>query len=126
MLERRLHEIVEGTAKLYGAKADSPYQRRYPVLKGPRAERIFCSRVAGEIAGDRVDVVIAGDGRGGFLLHARGAARRLLFIGNGESAALHHPAYIFNDEVIPVGTLLSWCALAEIAMAGQAAAQSGY
>src|SRR6478736_5951031 len=31
-LERRLHEVVEGTAKLYGAKAKLTYRRGYPVL----------------------------------------------------------------------------------------------
>src|SRR5204862_5580304 len=31
-LEQRLHEVVEGTAKLYGAKAKLTYRRGYPVL----------------------------------------------------------------------------------------------
>ena len=25
------------------------------------------------------------------------------FIGNGDTAGLHHPAYDFNDDVLPVG-----------------------
>ena len=29
-----------------------------------------------------------------------------IFIGNGDSAACHHPAYNFNDEAIPFGA--SW------------------
>ncbi len=27
-----------------------------------------------------------------------------IFCGNGDSAGLHHPAYNFNDEAIPIGT----------------------
>jgi len=27
----------------------------------------------------------------------------MLVIGNGPSAELHHPAYNFNDEIIPAG-----------------------
>jgi hippurate hydrolase len=27
----------------------------------------------------------------------------MINIGNGPSAALHHPAYDFNDEIIPYG-----------------------
>jgi hippurate hydrolase len=26
-----------------------------------------------------------------------------VFIGNGDTAGLHHPAFDFNDEIIPVG-----------------------
>ena len=36
-----------------------------------------------------------------FMLEARPGA--FIFIGNGDSAGLHHPAYDFNDEVIPHG-----------------------
>jgi hippurate hydrolase len=40
-----------------------------------------------------------------------------IFVGNGDSAGLHHPAYDFNDEVIPLGTSY-WVRLAETALAG--------
>ena len=35
------------------------------------------------------------------MLEARPGA--FIFIGNGDTANLHHPAYDFNDEVIPHG-----------------------
>ena len=44
-------------------------------------------------------------------------ARRFIFIGNGDSAALHHLAYNFNDEAIPVGASY-WVRLVETALAG--------
>jgi hippurate hydrolase len=40
----------------------------------------------------------------------------MIFVGNGESAGLHHPRYDFNDEVIPVGTSY-WVKLVERALA---------
>ena len=39
-----------------------------------------------------------------FMLEARPGA--FIFIGNGDSAGLHHPAYDFNDDVIPVGVVV--------------------
>ena len=36
-----------------------------------------------------------------YMLEARPGA--FIFIGNGDTANLHHPAYDFNDEVIPHG-----------------------
>ncbi|MNF19095.1 N-acetyldiaminopimelate deacetylase [compost metagenome] len=35
-----------------------------------------------------------------------------IFIGNGETAGLHNPAYDFNDEVIPYGVSY-WVRLVE-------------
>ena len=39
-----------------------------------------------------------------FMLEARPGA--FIYVGNGDSAGLHHPAYDFNDEAIPAGA--SW------------------
>ena len=47
------------------------------------------------------------------MLEARPGA--FIFIGNGDSAGLHHPQYNFNDEVIPFGTSY-WIKLAETAL----------
>ena len=48
------------------------------------------------------------------MLEARPGA--FIFVGNGDTAGLHHPAYDFNDEVIPVGTSY-WVKLVETALA---------
>jgi metal-dependent amidase/aminoacylase/carboxypeptidase family protein len=49
-----------------------------------------------------------------FMLEARPGA--FIFMGNGDSASLHHPAYDFNDDAIPVGVSY-WVKLAERALA---------
>ena len=43
LLEQRLHEVVEGTAKLYGAKAKLKYKRGYPVLGNHDAQTDFAA-----------------------------------------------------------------------------------
>ncbi len=120
LLEKRIPEIVEGTAKLYGAKATVKYRRGYPVLKNHEAQTGFAAQVAGEIAGkDKIDIDMApvmGAEDFSFMLNARPGA--FIFVGNGESAGLHHPAYNFNDEAIPFGTSY-WVKLVETALAGK-------
>jgi hippurate hydrolase len=117
LLEKRLHEVVEGTARLYGAKAKLTYHRDYPVLRNHAAQTGFAAGVASEVVGrERVDTDVApvmGAEDFSFMLEARPGA--FIFVGNGDSAGLHHPAYDFNDEVIPIGTSY-WVRLVETAL----------
>ena len=117
LLEKRLHEVVEGTAKLYGANAKLTYKRDYPVTRNHERQTAFAAEVAGSIVGgDRVDDAVPpvmGAEDFSFMLEARPGA--FIFVGNGDSAGLHHPAYNFNDEVIPVGTSY-WVRLVETAL----------
>jgi hippurate hydrolase len=48
------------------------------------------------------------------MLNARPGA--FIWVGNGDSAGLHHPAYNFNDDAIPFGTSY-WVKLVETALA---------
>ena len=50
-----------------------------------------------------------------YMLEARPGA--FIFVGNGDTAGLHHPAYDFNDELIPVGSSY-WVKLVETALPG--------
>jgi hippurate hydrolase len=116
-LEQRLHEVVEGTAKLYGAKAKLVYKRDYPVTRNHERQTAFATEVAAEVVGrSRVDAAtppVMGAEDFSFMLEARPGA--FIFVGNGDSAGLHHPAYDFNDELIPVGTSY-WVRLVETAL----------
>jgi amidohydrolase len=119
LLEKRLHEVVEGTARLYGAKAKLTYHRDYPVLKNHAAQTDFAAEVASEVVGrERVDSnapPVMGAEDFSFMLNARPGA--FIFVGNGDSAGLHHPAYDFNDEAIPIGASY-WVRLVETALRG--------
>jgi amidohydrolase len=119
LLEKRLPVIVENTAAAYGAKATLTYRRGYPVLVNHEQQTGFAASVAGQIAGeDKVDSTLPpmmGAEDFSFMLNARPGA--FIWIGNGASAGLHHPAYNFNDDAIPFGTSY-WVKLVETALAG--------
>ena len=118
-IEQRLHAIVEGTARLHGAKAKLTYRRGYPVLQNHAQQTEFAAKVAGEIVGganvDTDHPPMMGAEDFSYMLEARPGA--FIFMGNGDSAGLHHPSYNFNDDAIPVGTSY-WVRLVETAMAG--------
>ena len=119
LLHKRIGEVVEGTARLYGATAKVTYTNGYPVVVNHERQTAFAADVAREIAGkDKVDIdvpPVMGAEDFAFMLAERPGA--FIFVGNGDSAGLHHPAYDFNDETIPVGTSY-WVRLAETALAG--------
>jgi amidohydrolase len=119
LVKTRVREVVEGTAKLYGAKAELSYTTGYPVLANDEERTVFAASVAAEIAGkDKVDCdtpPLMGAEDFAYMLEERPGA--FIYVGNGDSAMLHHPAYDFNDEAIPHGTSY-WVRLAEIALAG--------
>jgi hippurate hydrolase len=119
LLERRLHEVVTGTAQLYGATAKLTYKRDYPVTRNHERQAAFAAAVAAKVVGqERVDdrfAPVMGAEDFSFMLEARPGA--FIFVGNGDSAGLHHPAYDFNDETIPIGTSY-WVKLVETALPG--------
>jgi hippurate hydrolase len=119
VLQKRIDEVVEGTAKMYGASAKITYTNGYPVVVNHERQTAFAADVAREIAGkDKVDVdvpPVMGAEDFAFMLNERPGA--FIFVGNGDTAGLHHPAYDFTDETIPIGTSY-WVRLAETALAG--------
>ena len=118
LLEKRLPVVVESTAAAYGAKAQLTYRRGYPVLVNHERETEFAAAIASAIAGqDKVDTSLPpmmGAEDFSFMLNARPGA--FIWVGNGDSAGLHHPAYNFNDDAIPFGTSY-WVKLVETALA---------
>ncbi|WP_293575836.1 M20 aminoacylase family protein [Phaeobacter sp.] len=105
MVMRRMKEIVAGQAASYGVEAELDYEVGYPATINDPDKASFACEVAAEIAGP--DQVEPEGGREmgaedfSYMLQARPGA--YLFLGQGESAGLHHPKYDFNDEISPVG-----------------------
>jgi hippurate hydrolase len=122
-IEARFHALVSGIAAAHGAIARIDYVRNYPVTRNSEAQTRFAARVAAEIVGEaRVDteaVPMMGAEDFSFMLNARPGA--FIFVGNGDTAKVHHPAYDFNDELIPYGCSY-WAKLIETAMPTVAAA----
>jgi amidohydrolase len=119
LLEKRLHVVVESTAAAHGGKAKLTYKRGYPVLVNHEDQTEFAASIASQIAGpDKVDTSLPpmmGAEDFSYMLNARPGA--FIWIGNGDSAGLHHPSYNFNDEAIPFGTSY-WVRLVETALTG--------
>jgi amidohydrolase len=119
LLGRRVPEMVEATARAYGATAKVNLRRGYPVLRNHARETAFAASIAGQVAGaEHVDTDMApvmGGEDFSYMLEARPGA--FIFVGNGDSAGLHHQSYNFNDDIIPFGTSY-WVRLVETAMAG--------
>ncbi|MGB7316821.1 MAG: M20 aminoacylase family protein [Planktotalea sp.] len=105
MVERRLGEIVAGQAASYGVSATLRYERGYPATINHAKEAAYAAEVAAEVAGESKVIADAGREMGAedfaYMLQERPGA--YLFLGQGESAGLHHPEYNFNDAVAPVG-----------------------
>jgi hippurate hydrolase len=114
----RMKAICAGVAETFGVTVDLDYDPNYPVTVNHAGETAFAIGVAREVAGEgKVDGEIAplmGGEDFSYMLEARPGA--FIFLGNGDSANLHHPAYDFNDEAIPHGVSY-WVKLAETALA---------
>ncbi len=119
LIEQRVREVVNGVAQLSGAKITLDYERSYPVLVNHAAETGIAARVAADVAGERnvsSDIPpVMGAEDFAYMLEARPGA--FIFIGNGDSAGLHHPAYNFNDDAIVYGSSY-WIKLVETQLAG--------
>lgn len=117
LIERRMSEIVPSLAAAFGATATLKYDRNYPVTvnHGKQTEKAVAvaEMVAGSGGVDADTPPVMGGEDFSFMLEARPGA--FIFIGNGDSAGLHHPAYDFNDEAIPFGASY-WAKLAETLM----------
>ena len=117
MAEAAIARIVTNTAAAYGASAKVEYERGYPVTKNHADQTAFAASIAREVSGDAmvhddVDPVMGGEDFS-YMLESRPGA--FVFVGNGDTATLHHPDYDFNDDLIPVGCSY-WAKLVETAM----------
>ncbi len=117
LVEQRLKDTVVGIAAAMGGSATIDYQRGYPVTSNHAQQTEFAAKVAAEVAGpDRVDTATAplmGAEDFSFMLLERPGA--YIFIGNGDTAGCHHPAYNFQDDAIPAGSSY-WAKLVEMGM----------
>ena len=114
-LEQKLIHLVETTAQAHGASAKVDYEVVYPPTVNHGDQTSFAVETALDVTGDAalVDgatVPMLGGEDFSFMLNARPG--NFIFVGNGDTAGLHHPKYDFNDEAIPFGTSY-WVRLVE-------------
>ncbi len=107
-LEAGITRVATNVAAAFGAVAEVQYERGYPVTMNHPQETGFAAEVARQVAGDvSLDMapLMAGEDFS-YMLNTRPGA--YIFVGNGDTAMLHHPAYDFDDSAIPAGA--SWYA----------------
>ena len=102
-----LLSIAQGTAASFGATADVNYRDGYPVMVNSDEQTEFAAKVAASVAGDcaEADITMGGEDFA-FMSNERPGA--YILVGNGNSADVHHPEYVFDDETMPAGC--SWWA----------------
>ena len=121
-LRRRVIEIAEQTASAFGARAEISFPRGFPSVIN-HAEQTALVRDLAVQAFGREQVVADFAPRTAsedfaFLLQARPGS--FIFVGNGDSASLHSPRYVFNDAAIAPAASL-WARLAEHYLVEEAA-----
>ena len=114
LAEQRIRQIVAGITLAHDANAEIHYERNCPVTINHDSETGHAARAATEVVGManldlEVEPSMAGEDFAYMLRNRPGA---FIFIGNGDSAPLHNPAYDFSDEAIAYG-ISYWVRLAE-------------
>jgi hippurate hydrolase len=115
LVQGRISEIATSVAAAFGAKATVDYVRGYPVTFNHPEQTEFMANVA-EMVGTGVTRNVPpqmGAEDFSYMLIERPGA--YIFLGNGNSAQCHHPAYDFDDSAIPYGVSL-WAKIIEEGM----------
>ena len=101
-VRRRLAEIAEGIAAAHGVTATLDWLPGYPPTVNDPAETAFAASVAAEVSSVITDLPPEmGSEDFAFILDRVPGA--YLFVGVGDTAGLHHPAFDFADEALPFG-----------------------
>ncbi len=103
MVMRRLEEIVAGCAVAYGVQAALEYEVGYPATVNTADAVAFAAQAARDVGvhvDEDSDRQMGAEDFAYFLERVPGA---YLFVGNGDTAGLHHPSYDFSDDAAPYG-----------------------
>ncbi|MEY9104667.1 amidohydrolase [Bradyrhizobium yuanmingense] len=101
----QIFAAARGIARGFGADVEFEYCRSAPVTINHPEETNLAVKAARNLVGPAcVDEKIGprmGSEDFAYMLEARPGA--IIFLGNGSTAGLHHPAYDFNDDALPYG-----------------------
>jgi amidohydrolase len=109
LVEDSMKRIAKGVAEAFGATATVDFRFLFAPLVNSAEETALYADVAADLVGnenvDRNRDLIMASEDFSFMLEARPGA--YINIGNGDedvgSTPVHHPAYDFNDEILPLG-----------------------
>lgn len=113
MVRQQIETVVAGVAGAMGARAEFSHMQGYPNTVNHPEPTQWCHRAATRVVGgDRVDAatapVMAAEDFSFMLEKVPGS---FVFLGNGDSAELHSPNFVFDDEALPAG-IAYWVSLA--------------
>ena len=110
--ETRVKAIAAHTAEVYGGRAEVVWEQGYPAMVNHETETGFAVEAARRVSAtvDPHAAAVMGGEDFAYMLEACPGA--YIQVGAGGGASLHHPAYDFNDEVIPAGASY-WAELVE-------------
>ena len=102
LAEKRLKEISNSVSQTFGGSCKVDFRRGYPVMENHKEQTEFAASVATSISGscEEAPLVMGGEDFS-YMLNERPGA--YILVGNGDTAACHHPAYNFSDDIIPSG-----------------------
>jgi hippurate hydrolase len=103
MVMARLEAIVAGQAASYGVEAELTYEVGYPATVNDPDRTAFAADVAREVSADVNDASGREMGAEDFAYMLDERPGAYLFVGNGDTAGLHHPSYDFDDTTAPSG-----------------------
>ena len=120
LIEERLTELAESTARALGAEAKVVYERIYPATINHPQQTRFAADTAAQLVGEdhvvrNLEPSMGAEDFAFMLREKPGCYVRLGQGGGAEGCFLHNSRYDFNDAVIPLGAAF-FSALAERGM----------
>lgn len=105
MAENRIKQIATGIASTFEAKAEVDYQRRYPATINYIKQAEIAIKAAKKAVGESHVIIDPNPSMGAedFAFMLKKIPGAYVWLGAGEGANLHNPAYNFNDEVLTTG-----------------------
>lgn len=103
--EQEIAAAAQGIARGFGADIEFKYRRSVPVTVNCTEETTLAAKAARDLVGPasvnhKMKPRIGAEDFA-YMLEKRPGS--FIFLGNGPTALLHHPAYDFNDEALPYG-----------------------
>jgi amidohydrolase len=117
-IEQLMSQVAEATAAAHGARAEVAYHRGYPPVVNATDATERAALAAGKLLGEAQVIRERPPGMGGedFSYMAQVVPGCFVRIGQANGARgstpVHHPAYDFNDEILPIGASF-WATLVE-------------
>lgn len=105
MAENRIKQIATGIASTFEAKAEVDYQRRYPATINHAKQAEIAIKAAKNVVGETNVIIDPTPSMGAedFAFMLKKIPGAYVWLGAGQGANLHNPAYNFNDEVLTTG-----------------------